>query len=97
MDSNLLQRQLKASKSENIAHLGNQPTGSPEFIMSKIALDYRLQKELIRPTWILALATIVTLAITLLQIYRIEQRINRIEFELNKALNTSGLSIENNT
>lgn len=88
MSDNLLLRQLKASKRENINFLGNQPTGSPEFIVAKVALDHRLQKDLIRPTWVLAIATIATLIITMLQMYRIEQRVNGIESKLNEVLST---------
>jgi len=90
MNPNLLQRQLKASKNENIEFLGNQPTGSPEFIMAKIALDHKLQTELLRPTWILAIATIATLGVTLFQMYNLEQRLNQIESKIINDVSSSG-------
>jgi len=65
MNDNQLQRNLKEPEEDLIKFLGNQGTTQPEFTVAKIALEHRMQKKLIRPTWILAVATILTLIATL--------------------------------
>ena len=89
MDSNLLQRLLRGSKAENIKFLGDQPTGSPEFTVAKAALEHRIQKALIWPNWILALATIGALLITIYQIYNLERKVNDLELKMRQSISAS--------
>lgn len=61
--------------------------------MAKIALNHRLQIELIRPTWILAIATIAALGLTLFQMYNLDQRVSQIESKIQNSINASGSNI----
>lgn len=90
MDENQLQRNLKEPMKDLIKFLGDQGTDQPEFAVAKIALEHRMQKRLIRPTWILALATIGALFITIIQMARIENKVNFLESELQRALSSTG-------
>lgn len=91
MDENQLQRDIKRPMKDLIKFLGDQGTGdhkkvNPEHIIAKIALNYRLQKKLITPTWILAFATmqtlIATLCITFYQKQVVEDQIQSLYMEV---------------
>lgn len=94
MDENQLQRNLKESMRDLIKFLGDQGTTQPEFTVAKIALEHRMQKRLIRPTWVLTLATIGTLIIAIIQMMRLEDRVNNVENELQKVMANTGSVVD---
>ena len=93
MSENQLQRDLKKSMSDLIKFLGNQPTNSPEHVIAKIALEHRMQKKLIRPTWILAGATILTLLATLIITFYQKQLVDEQIQSLNEEVQQLRLQI----